>query len=80
MRLEGKVALITGAGSGMGRLAAEVFAREGAAVVATDVSSDGLRETVEGVQSAGGSITGLTGDVSRADDVAVKAVDRPALQ
>jgi len=69
MRLEGKVALITGAGSGMGRLAAQVFAREGAAVVATDVSADGLRETVEQVQSAGGSITGLTGDVSRADDV-----------
>ena len=69
MRLEGKVALITGAGSGMGRLAAEVFAREGAAVVATDVSAEGLRETVEGVQSAGGSITGLTGDVSREQDV-----------
>ena len=69
MRLEGKVALITGAASGMGRLAAGVFAREGAAVVATDLSADGLRETVEQVQGGGGTITGLTGDVSRADDV-----------
>ncbi len=69
MRLEGKTALITGAGSGMGRLAAEVFAREGAAVVAADVVRDGLEETVELVRGAGGTILGQVGDVSRADDV-----------
>ena len=69
MRLEGKTALITGAGGGMGRLAAEIFAREGAAVVATDIAPAGLQETVESVRADGGSIIGLEGDVSRADDV-----------
>jgi len=69
MRLEGKVALITGAGSGMGRLAAEMFAREGAAIVATDISSDALRETVDAVQGEGGRILGLDGDAGSATDV-----------
>ena len=69
MRLEGKTALITGAGSGMGRLAAEMFAREGAAVVACDIVSERLRETVERVRRAGGTILGLEGDVTRAEDV-----------
>jgi NAD(P)-dependent dehydrogenase (short-subunit alcohol dehydrogenase family) len=69
MRLKDKVALITGAGSGMGALAAEVFAREGAAVVATDVAEDGLRATVGQVESAGGRIVGLAGDVTKAGDV-----------
>ncbi len=69
MRLENKVALITGAGSGMGRLACEIFAREGAAIVATDVNADALRETAVGVSSSGGRIIGLEGDVRRADDV-----------
>ena len=45
MRLEGKTALITGAGSGMGRLACEIFAREGANIIATDISKQGLDET-----------------------------------
>ncbi len=69
MRLEGKVALITGAGSGMGRLACELFAKEGAAVVATDVNASGLAETVAGVTNAGGRVLGLEGDVRKADDV-----------
>lgn len=69
MRLEGKTVLITGAASGMGRLGAEVFAREGAAVVATDVDAGGLRETVESVRGEGGSVLGLEGDVSSAADV-----------
>ncbi|OGO52081.1 MAG: short-chain dehydrogenase [Chloroflexi bacterium RBG_16_68_14] len=69
MRLQGKTALITGAGSGMGSLAAEMFAREGAAVVATDIAPEGLQATVERVRSAGGNILGLVGDVCRAEDV-----------
>ncbi len=69
MRLENKIALITGAGSGMGRLACEVFAREGAAVVATDVNADAVRETADGVSKAGGRIVALAGDVRKAGDV-----------
>lgn len=69
MRLEGKTALITGAGSGMGRLAAQVFAREGAQIVAADRSSEALRDTVASVQDAGGTIIGVEGDVARSGDV-----------
>jgi NAD(P)-dependent dehydrogenase (short-subunit alcohol dehydrogenase family) len=69
MRLEGKVVLITGAGSGMGRLAAEVFAREGAQIAATDLSAATLAETAERVRAAGGAIEALDGDVSSAPDV-----------
>jgi NAD(P)-dependent dehydrogenase (short-subunit alcohol dehydrogenase family) len=68
MRLEGKVVLITGAASGMGALAAELFAREGACVLAADVSADALEATVERVRAAGGAIEGVAGDVTRADD------------
>ena len=57
MGLEGKVALITGAGSGMGREAAVLFAREGARVVVSDVVEAGGNETVAAVQSAGGDAT-----------------------
>lgn len=70
MRLEGKTALITGAGSGMGRLAAEMFAREGANIIATDISQKGLDETAAMVtKAAHGNILALTGDVSNAADV-----------
>jgi NAD(P)-dependent dehydrogenase (short-subunit alcohol dehydrogenase family) len=69
MRLEHKVALVTGAGSGMGRLAAEVFAREGAAIIAADLSSHNLTETLRAVESIGGRILGVAGDVSNAGDV-----------
>jgi len=70
MRLEGKTALITGAGSGMGRVAAVLFAKEGADVIATDISHEGLDETARLVaEHAHGSILPLAGDVSSEDDV-----------
>ena len=53
-RLAGKVALITGAGSGMGRAAAELFAREGARVVVSDLLVDAGNATVDAVRGAGG--------------------------
>jgi NAD(P)-dependent dehydrogenase (short-subunit alcohol dehydrogenase family) len=71
MRLEGKTALITGAGSGMGRVASIMFAKEGANVIATDLSRAGLDETAALVaEHAHGSILPLAGDVSSEGDVA----------
>jgi NAD(P)-dependent dehydrogenase (short-subunit alcohol dehydrogenase family) len=71
MRLEGKTALITGAGSGMGRAACVTFAREGANVIATDISQAGLDETATLVEKeARGAILPLAGDVSSEADVA----------
>jgi NAD(P)-dependent dehydrogenase (short-subunit alcohol dehydrogenase family) len=69
MRLADKTALITGAGSGMGRLAAQVFAREGANVVAVDLAEPALRETATSVEGEGGRIVAVPADVSVAADV-----------
>jgi NAD(P)-dependent dehydrogenase (short-subunit alcohol dehydrogenase family) len=67
-RLSGKVALITGAASGMGAAAAELFAREGASVVVTDVSADAGEATVAAIRDAGGAATFVRADVARAED------------
>ena len=69
MRLADKTVLITGAGSGMGRLAAQVFAREGAQIVAVDVAEPALRETAASVEGEGGRILAVPADVSVAADV-----------
>ena len=67
-QLAGKVALITGAASGQGRAAAQLFADHGAAIVVVDVNDDGARETVERIEKDGGRATALHADVSiRAD-------------
>lgn len=68
MRLEGKVAVITGAGSGMGRSMANLFAAEGAKVVAADWHAGSLDEVVAEVRAAGGEITGVQGNVSLKED------------
>jgi NAD(P)-dependent dehydrogenase (short-subunit alcohol dehydrogenase family) len=68
MRLENKVALITGAGSGMGREAAVLFAREGARVVVVDVIDDAGEATVAAVREAGGGAMFVRADVSSWDD------------
>jgi NAD(P)-dependent dehydrogenase (short-subunit alcohol dehydrogenase family) len=54
MRLEGRVTIITGAASGIGRASAKEFAREGAKVVVADINLDGARETVKQIETAGG--------------------------
>jgi len=77
-RLEGKVALITGAGSGMGRAASELFGREGARVIVTDVDERGGNETVDAVRAAGGDATFVRADVAEWSDcqaMVAKAVD-----
>ena len=68
MRLEGKVAVITGAGSGMGRVAAQMFAAEGAKVVVAEFAADAGEETVRQVTDAGGEASFVKTDVSREDD------------
>ncbi len=70
VRLEGKVAVITGAGSGMGRAMANLFAAEGAKVVAAEWNADTLKEVVDEVTAAGGAITGVGGNVAVEDDCA----------
>lgn len=70
-RLEGKVALITGIGGGMGREAAIRFAAEGAVVVGCDLNAEGLEETVRLVREAGGTIAGTAPvNVGDPDEVA----------
>jgi NAD(P)-dependent dehydrogenase (short-subunit alcohol dehydrogenase family) len=68
-RLDGKVALITGAGEGMGRAGAVLFAREGAAVGVLDVNAERATETVGLVEANGGKALALTCDVSSAEQV-----------
>lgn len=68
MLLENKVALITGAGNGIGRATAVRFAREGAKVVIVDLDDTGLAETQQEITDAGGEVNVVTGSVtSRAD-------------
>ncbi|RYG33778.1 MAG: SDR family NAD(P)-dependent oxidoreductase, partial [Burkholderiales bacterium] len=65
---EGKSALITGAGSGIGRAAALTFARNGITVVAVDINPGGLEETVAQVQAAGGTAHAITCDMTSGTD------------
>ena len=69
MRLDGKTALITGAGSGMGRIACTLFAQEGARIIATDINRDAVDATAALVAQAGGEALPMAGDVSNEDDV-----------
>jgi 3-oxoacyl-[acyl-carrier protein] reductase len=78
-RLEGTVAVITGAGSGIGRASAIAFAQEGACVVAADLNAEGARETARQIQSNGGFADSFGVDVtatSQVDRMVKHAVDR----
>ena len=68
MRLADKVCVITGAGSGMGRVAASLFAAQGARVVVADYNEAAAAETVASVTAAGGQVTAVRADVSKEAD------------
>jgi 3-oxoacyl-[acyl-carrier protein] reductase len=74
----GKTIVITGAGSGIGRATALIFAREGANVVCADINEKGVEQTVEQINAKGGQALALTIDVTRraaVEDMAQLAID-----
>ncbi len=76
--LEGKVAIITGSGRGIGRAAALLFAHEGARVVVSDLDEEPARETADEIRSQGGESLAVVGDVtdpSFASSLVQRAVD-----
>src|SRR5215469_15714551 len=69
MRLANKVAIITGSASGMGQVAAETFAREGASVVVTDIATGPGETTVQHIRDGGGQAIFVRANVAREADV-----------
>lgn len=69
-RLTDKVAIVTGAASGMGKAIAEAYAKEGAKVVLADLNADALTSVVADITSAGGVATSTVADMSKEADVA----------
>jgi NAD(P)-dependent dehydrogenase (short-subunit alcohol dehydrogenase family) len=68
VRLKDKVAIVTGAGMGIGRAIAETFAREGAWVVVADMNEEAERETVERIRAEGGAACFVRTDVARSEN------------
>jgi NAD(P)-dependent dehydrogenase (short-subunit alcohol dehydrogenase family) len=69
MQLDGKVALVTGAGSGIGKAAALLLAREGAKVAALDLSDDDVQQTAKEIEQAGGTALAVSADVSQPEQM-----------
>jgi NAD(P)-dependent dehydrogenase (short-subunit alcohol dehydrogenase family) len=74
MKLKNKVAVVTGAASGMGKAIVELFAKEGAKVIVADINFDGAKTVVAKIVEAGGIASAVLADVSKEEDVA-KMID-----
>ncbi|HEX3052663.1 MAG TPA: 3-oxoacyl-ACP reductase FabG [Aggregatilineaceae bacterium] len=70
MRLQNRVALITGAGQGIGRAIALRFAQEGARIAVVDIRADSIQSVVDEIQTAGGEALAVPCDVTKRDQVA----------
>lgn len=70
MRLQGKVAVVSGGGSGIGQASCEAFAREGAAVVVVDIDAESAAATVARITGAGGQAISVVADATKGEDVA----------
>ena len=75
--LDGKVAIVTGGGSGMGRSTSVIFAREGAAVVVADINDEGGRQTAAQIEDTGGRATFVHTDTAKEDQI-IKLVQAAA--
>lgn len=69
MKLYGKVAVVTGAASGMGKAIAILYAKEGAKVIVSDINLDGAKETVAEIEIHGGIATAVLADIAKEEDV-----------
>lgn len=69
MLLENEVAIVTGAGNGIGRATAVRFAQEGASVIISDLDEAGLAETKQQIEASGGEVSIVVGNVASRDDV-----------
>ncbi|MFA5629689.1 MAG: SDR family oxidoreductase [Dehalococcoidales bacterium] len=68
-RLQNKVAVVTGAGSGMGRSISILFAKEGARVIAADIDETALKKVVDEIREAGGEAQAAVTDVTKEEDI-----------
>ena len=69
MRLKDKLAIITGSASGMGQAAAELFAREGASIIVTDIATDAGEETARKIRDAGNKAIFIAANAAKENDV-----------
>ena len=71
MKLEGKVAVVTGAASGMGKAIAELFAQEGAKVIVSDINEEGANKVASGIVANGGTAKAIKTNVADAKDIEI---------
>lgn len=69
MRLDGKVAVVTGAASGMGKAIAELYAKEGAKVIVSDLNIEGAEAVAAGIRENGGTAVAIKTNVANANDI-----------